>query len=366
VPVKCLSIDVAGFITTTTDQDKLRSLQIDGQAHSPGLPSLREAITTTYGAAVWLSQLPGLQSARSADDVVDDRQDQGGSSGEDSDKVTNLTLPDDQDEDEEMSDEEPGSPYMPTKGWIGLRTVRLNDGSHRVIRLTRGSPPATSGDIQIGEGPTCIDDIEVSNLPTESIEILLSGLPDSNVRLHLISLGGVDRDVFLTRVTWDKPSISWSRAILPLRIRRRELERPKPPLNGPAFPVRSESEELELIQLQQGEAVYLKVRKMLITNNFLTFDSIPRAHATVNSTRFYTLKVKGVTAKSEAALNLLLSWLSRNNKLVANLKLPKARAPAFPSAQQGGMTRKQRQRSMNKILAESTRLTYMVSGHPER
>jgi len=37
-------------------------------------------------------------------------------------------------------------------------------------------------------------------------------------------------------------------------------------------------------------------------NNFSTFDSIPSAYATVNATRFYTPKVKGVTAKSEAAL----------------------------------------------------------------
>jgi len=72
--------------------------------------------------------------------------------------------------------------------------------------------------------------------------------------------------------------------------------------------------------------------KILMKNNFATFDSIPRAHATVNATRFYTPKVKGVTAKSAAALHLWLSWLSRNNKLVANLELPKARAPALPSA----------------------------------
>jgi len=41
-------------------------------------------------------------------------------------------------------------------------------------------------------------------------------------------------------------------------------------------------------------------------------------------------KVKDVTAKNEATLNVWLSWLSRNNKLVANLKLPKARALPFP------------------------------------
>ena len=232
VPAKCLSIDLAEFITTTTDQGRLHSLQIDGQAHSPGFPSLREAISTTYGAAVWLSQLPGFPSARPASDVVVDRPAQGASSGEDSDEVTDLTLLDDQDEDEEMSNEEPGSPDMPTKGCIGLGTFWLNDGSLGVLRLTRGSPPAISGDIQIGEELTYVDDIEVSNLPTESIEILFSGPPDSNVRLHLTSLGEVDRHVFLTRVAWDKPSISWSRAVLPLRIRRRKLARSKPPLNG--------------------------------------------------------------------------------------------------------------------------------------
>ena len=50
--------------------------------------------------------------------------------------------------------------------------------------------------VQIGEELTHVDDIEVSNLPIESIHILLSGPPDSKVRLHLISLGGVGRDVF--------------------------------------------------------------------------------------------------------------------------------------------------------------------------
>jgi len=109
----------------------------------------------------------------------------------------------------------------------------------------------------------------------------------------VISLGEVGRDVFLTSVAWDKPSISWSRVALPIRIRRQELERPKPPLNGPATPARSESEKLDLLQLLQGEELLLKVRKILMKNNFPTFDSIPRAHAAVNATHFYTPKVKG-------------------------------------------------------------------------
>ena len=48
----------------------------------------------------------------------------------------------------------------------------------------------------MGEELTHVDDIEVSNLPIESIDVLPSGSPDFKVRLHLISLGGVGRDVF--------------------------------------------------------------------------------------------------------------------------------------------------------------------------
>jgi len=105
------------------------------------------------------------------------------------------------------------------------------------------------------------NDIEVSNLPIESIDVLLSGSPDSKVRLYLISLGAVGRDVFLNRIAWDKPSISWSRA-------------------------RSEAEKLELLRLREGETVFLNVHKILTSGIFPTFDTIPRAHATINATRF--------------------------------------------------------------------------------
>ena len=177
-------------------------------------------------------------------------------------------------------------------------------------------------------------------------------------------LTGVSRDVFLTRIAWDKLAIScWSRAVLPLRMRKQELDRSKLSLDAQAAPARLESEELELLQLQQGEAVFLKVRKILMRASFITFDSIPRVHAPVNATRFYTPKVKGATAKDEAALNTWLSWLSRNNKLVANLKLLKDRAPALPSAIRSKMTRKQRDRTIAKVLAEFTRLTSAERGH---
>ena len=135
-----------------------------------------------------------------------------------------------------------------------------------------------------GKELTHVDDIEVRNLPIESIDVLLSGSPDSKVRLHLISLGGVERDIFLNRIAWDKPSISWSRTVYPIRMRRRELEKSilSPVLSGVAL-AGSEAEKLELLQLQEGETVFLNVRKILTSGIFPTFDTIPRAHATINA-----------------------------------------------------------------------------------
>jgi len=131
----------------------------------------------------------------------------------------------------------------------------------------------------MGEELTHVDDIEVSNLQTVSIDVLLSGSPDSNVRLHLISLGGVGRDVFQNKIAWDKLSISWSRAVYPLRTRRRELEKSILPPDGQVAPAQSDAEKLELLQFQEGETVFLKVRRILTSGNFPTCDTIPRAHA---------------------------------------------------------------------------------------
>ena len=150
------------------------------------------------------------------------------------DEAIDLTSPNERgsDVDEGISDDEQGNPDMPSKGWTGLKTSRLNDGSRRVIKLAIGSPSATSGEIQMGEELTHFDDIEVSNLPIESIDVLLSVSPDSKVRLHLINLGGVGRDVFLNRIAWDMLSISWSREVYPLRMRRQELEKSILPPDG--------------------------------------------------------------------------------------------------------------------------------------
>jgi len=77
-------------------------------------------------------------------------------------------------------------------------------------------------------------------------------------------------------------------------MRRRELENSILPPDGLVAPERSEAEKLELIKLQEGDTVFLKIRKILTSGIFSTFDTIPRAHATINATCLYTPKVKGL------------------------------------------------------------------------
>jgi len=69
------------------------------------------------------------------DEAVNGQQAQTASSGEESDEATDLTLQDDQEEDGTTSDEEQSDPDTPTREWTGLKTTKLNDFSHRIIRL---------------------------------------------------------------------------------------------------------------------------------------------------------------------------------------------------------------------------------------
>ena len=80
--------------------------------------------------------------------------------------MTDLTLQDSQDE--ETSEDEQGSQDMPTKKGIGLKTTRLNGGSHRVIGMASSSASAASGELQIGEEITSIDNTDLANMPKES------------------------------------------------------------------------------------------------------------------------------------------------------------------------------------------------------
>jgi len=109
------------LLQTTSDQGRLYCLQIDGQARSPRLLSLKEAITTTYGAAIWLAQLPGFPVDMPVGMDVDERSAQEVSSDKDSDGVTDLTIQDSQESDDETSDEEQGYQICPERNGLDFK-----------------------------------------------------------------------------------------------------------------------------------------------------------------------------------------------------------------------------------------------------
>ena len=62
-----------GLDSTMTMQvgDRQHSIHLDGQARNPGLPSLRECISRSYGQARWLYELPGMATDPESDKWAD-------------------------------------------------------------------------------------------------------------------------------------------------------------------------------------------------------------------------------------------------------------------------------------------------------
>jgi len=63
-----------------------------------------------------------------------------------------------------------------------------------------------------------------------------------------------------------------------------------------------------------------------------------------------------VTAKDEAALTKWLSWLIKDKKQIASLKLSTTLGPALLQVERSAMTRKQKDTMMAKLQAEATHL----------
>jgi len=79
-----LSIQIEGVMLTATclktglDStmtilvgDRQHSIHLDGQAQNPGLPSLRECISRSYGQARWLYELQGMATDPESDEWAD-------------------------------------------------------------------------------------------------------------------------------------------------------------------------------------------------------------------------------------------------------------------------------------------------------
>ena len=56
---------------TTQVRDRRYSLPVDGLARNPGLPSLLECISRSYGQAQWLYELPGMATDPELDEWAD-------------------------------------------------------------------------------------------------------------------------------------------------------------------------------------------------------------------------------------------------------------------------------------------------------
>jgi len=67
ITATCLKTGLDSTMTILAG-DRQHSILLDGQAQNPGLPSLRECISCSYGQARWLYELPG----RAADPESDE------------------------------------------------------------------------------------------------------------------------------------------------------------------------------------------------------------------------------------------------------------------------------------------------------
>ena len=158
---------------------------------------------------------------------------------------------------------------------------------------------------------------------TETVAALLSGPPESSVELELVSSNGTTRVITLTRMALCINSVSWARAVLPLRARRLKLEE--------SLEVLSDADCRERDELIAGEACYLRIRGKLASAGFGTFDSIPRRGKSKTNLKFACPKVRGI---SENDVLLLTAWLAHLRPLhghMASLKMLQVKPTCLPS-----------------------------------
>ena len=147
-----------GFIAVIKSMGQELQIQIDGQAASPGLPSLREAIARTYGAAIWLSHLPGFPQPE-AEAIEED------------DSESEL----ESEEEVEESFEHTRRDNEIARGGVGITTTPLASGLHRVQKVLRDSPAADSGVIKAGDTLTRIDNVVLKVTQSEAVAVILMG-----------------------------------------------------------------------------------------------------------------------------------------------------------------------------------------------
>jgi len=193
----------------------------------------------------------------------------------------------DRTEDEEAEEEEEAEHAHRenecARGGIGIITTMLANGQHRVQKVLPDTPAAKAEVINAGDTLVRIDSILLKDTQTDTVVALLVGPPGTGVVLELTNANGTTKVITLARKALCLNSVSWARAVLPLRIRRLELLDPPEAL--------SEAECTERDELGAGEACYLRIRGKLVEAGYRSFDSIPRRGVSKNNLRFSCPKV---------------------------------------------------------------------------
>ena len=186
------------------------------------------------------------------------------------------------------------------RGGTSIITAMLANGQHRVQRVLTDTPAAKAEVIKAGDTLVRIDNMLLKDTQTDTVAALLVGPPGTGVELELISTNGTTKVITLSREALCLNSVSWARAVLPLRIRRLDLLEPPEALSG--------AECIERDELGAGEACYLRIRGKLVEAGYRSFDSIPRRGASKNNLRFSCPKIRGISGKDEL---MLTAWLAR-------------------------------------------------------
>ena len=112
------------------------------------------------------------------------------------------------------------------RGGIGITTIMLANGQHKVQKVLRDAPAANAEVIKTGDTLIRVDNMLLKDIQPDAVTALLMGPPESGVELELVSANGITRVITLTREAPCLNSVSWARAVLPLRIRKLELVEP--------------------------------------------------------------------------------------------------------------------------------------------
>jgi len=180
-----------GLDSTMTIQvgDRQHSIPLNGQARNPGLPSLRECITHSYGQARWLHELSGMATDPESDECADG--------------VKTIRIP--------------------QHFGIGIGTSR-HGPPHCITSIQAGSMIARNGSALVGEFITHIDTIPTAAMNHSEFHRALQGPEYTSVSSDVANLQGNAQTISVLRSPPKTSQISWARAVKPLRDRRRELE----------------------------------------------------------------------------------------------------------------------------------------------